>query len=350
MKRRLAWLGAWLLATALLVVCARTIEWTRAMDVLSTARIGWLSAAVLFNTTILVCWAAFWRAILPASEAPIRYSRMFEIVATASSLMNTVPFGGGHASSIVVLMRRGGTTQRGALSVLALDQLGEGVTKVSLFLLVAMLLPLPVWMKAGVTTASIVVGAWFIALLVASRWARELEILRRWRRALTALACVITMKAVEGLALVAIQQSHAYDAWALRWLRGDERAPSFDGVEFRAVETAVLNALTDADPELRGEAEGVNRVTEYQHELVADLFDDPSLVGDDDLPDDPVETVDDLDGGFIALEIGERAEERQIDEHDRCDLAPRWCVRIVRIEVRDGVRDRRFSEVAAQET
>ena len=207
MKRRLAWLGAWLLATALLVVCARTIEWTRAVDVLSTARIGWLGAAVLFNTTILVCWAAFWRAILPASEAPISYSRMFEIVATASSLMNTVPFGGGHASSIVVLMRRGGTTQRGALSVLALDQLGEGVTKVSLFLLVAMLLPLPVWMKAGVTTASIVVGAWFIALLVASRWACELEILRRWRRALTALACVVTMKAVEGLALVAIQQA-----------------------------------------------------------------------------------------------------------------------------------------------
>src|SRR5437868_2199025 len=105
MKGRLAWLGAWLLATALLVACARTIAWTRALEVLSTARIGWLVAAVLFNAMILLCWAAFWRALLPAREAAITYRRMFEIVATASSLMNTVPFGGGHASSIVLLMR-----------------------------------------------------------------------------------------------------------------------------------------------------------------------------------------------------------------------------------------------------
>src|SRR5690348_6827244 len=177
MKRRLAWIGAWLLATALLVVCARTASWTRALEVISTARMSWLILAVLFNGAILTCWAAFWRLIRPDGESPVAYGRMFEIVATASSLMNTVPFGGGHASSIVLLMRRGGTTQRGALSTLALDQLGEGIVKVSLFVLVALLLPLPTWMRAGVTTASLVVAAWFIALMVASRWARELGIL-----------------------------------------------------------------------------------------------------------------------------------------------------------------------------
>ena len=205
MKRRLAWLGAWLIATTLLIVCARTVDWARALDVLSTARIGWLGLAVLFNAAILVCWAAFWRALRPEGEATVSYRRMFEIVATASSLMNTVPFGGGHASSIVLLMRRGETTQRGALSVLALDQLGEGITKVSLFLVVALLLPLPAWMRAGVTTASLVVAAWFIALMVASRWARELGILKHWRRSIGALACVVAMKAVEALALVAVQ-------------------------------------------------------------------------------------------------------------------------------------------------
>ena len=205
MKRRLAWLGAWLIATTLLIVCARTVDWARALDVLSTARIGWLGLAVLFNAAILVCWAAFWRALRPEGEATVSYRRMFEIVATASSLMNTVPFGGGHASSIVLLMRRGETTQRGALSVLALDQLGEGITKVSLFLVVALLLPLPAWMRAGVTTASLVVAAWFIALMVASRWARELGILKHWRRSIAALACVVAMKAVEALALVAVQ-------------------------------------------------------------------------------------------------------------------------------------------------
>lgn len=208
MRRRLAWLGAWLLATALLVICARTVDWTRAADVVATARLGWLGVAVLFNAAILFCWAAFWRALIPAGEAPVGYRRMFEIVATASSLMNTVPFGGGHASSVVLLTRRAGATQRGAVSVLALDQLGEGVTKVSLFLLVALLVPLPMWMRAAVTTASLVVAAWFIALMVASRWAHELHILKYWRRSARALACVITMKGVEALALAAVQ--HAF--------------------------------------------------------------------------------------------------------------------------------------------
>ena len=208
-RRRLAWLGAWVLATALLIACARTIDWARAADVAGTARAGWLGIAVLFNGAILLCWAAFWRALVPAGESRVGYRRMLEIVATASSLMNTVPFGGGHASSIVLLIRRGGTTQRGALSVLALDQLGEGVTKVSLFLLVAMLLPLPVWMRAGVTTVSIAVGAWLVALFVASRWARELEILKDPRRSIGALSCVLAMKGVEALAIVAVQHAFA---------------------------------------------------------------------------------------------------------------------------------------------
>ena len=207
MKRRLTWLAAWIVATTLLVLCARTIEWTRAADVLVTAHFGWLAVALLFNTAILVCWAAFWGALRPRAEAPVGYRRMFEIVATASSLMNTVPFGGGHASSVVLLMRRGDTSQRGALSVLALDQLGEGITKVSIFLLVAALLPLPTWMRAGVTTASLAVAAWFIVLIVASRWARELEILKDWRRSATALACVVAMKGVELLAIAAVQQA-----------------------------------------------------------------------------------------------------------------------------------------------
>jgi uncharacterized membrane protein YbhN (UPF0104 family) len=205
--RRLAWLGAWVVATSLLVVCARSVDWGRALDVISGAHVGWLSAAILLNGGILVCWAAFWRVLLPSGEAPVGYRRMFEIVATASSLMNTVPFGGGHASSIVLLARRGGTSKRGALSVLALDQLGEGLTKVSIFLLVALLVPLPLWMRAGVTTASLGVAAWFMTLMVASRWARELDILKQWTRSAAALACVVGMKFVEALAIVAVQRA-----------------------------------------------------------------------------------------------------------------------------------------------
>jgi hypothetical protein len=95
--------------------------------------------------------------------------------------------------------------------VLALDQLGEGIMKVALFLLVAAVVPLPTWMRAGVTTASVAVAAWFIALVIASRWAHELALLKSWRRAGRALACVAAMKVVELLAIVAVQHAFGVD-------------------------------------------------------------------------------------------------------------------------------------------
>ncbi|MFI5227651.1 MAG: lysylphosphatidylglycerol synthase transmembrane domain-containing protein [Gemmatimonadales bacterium] len=227
MKRRLGLVCAWLLATALVVACAHTIGWRNAGDVLAAARPAWLAAAVAANALILVAWTAFWRSLLPprrvaagdAAGAPaVGNSRMFEIVSIASALMNTLPFGGGHASSIVLLATRGGIGRRSALSVLALDQLGEGVAKVGLFLLVALVVPLPTWMRAGVTTASVAVAAWFIALIIASRWARELALLKSWRRAARALGCVAAMKLAELLAIVAVQHSFGVDVTLSRSL------------------------------------------------------------------------------------------------------------------------------------
>jgi uncharacterized membrane protein YbhN (UPF0104 family) len=133
---------------------------------------------------------------------------MLEITSTSSSLMNTLPFGGGHASSVMLLIRRGGTTQRGALSMLALDQLGEGIAKVAILCLAGLFVPLPTWMRAALTTVSLVVGALFVGMVVASRWARELEILHSWRRSANALACVLAMKGAELLAIALVQ--HAY--------------------------------------------------------------------------------------------------------------------------------------------
>jgi len=212
-KRRAAVVAAWVVATALLVACARTIDWRRAADVAASARPAWLAAAIVANGLILVAWTAFWRALLPPSGTapPVTQRRMFEIVAISSALMNTVPFGGGHASSIVLLVSRGGVAKRSALSVLALDQLGEGVAKVGIFLLVAALVPLPAWMRAGVTTASLAVAAWFITLVVASRWAHELALLKSWRRTLRALVCMAGMKTAELIAIVAVQHAFGVD-------------------------------------------------------------------------------------------------------------------------------------------
>jgi uncharacterized membrane protein YbhN (UPF0104 family) len=210
-RRRAALVIGWLVATALLVLCVRTIDWTRTRDVLATVRPAWILLAVLCNAAIVPLMGAYWLALRPAGEAPVAFRRMFEIAASATAVLNTVPFGAGHASIVLLLIRRANTTQRGAISVLALDQLGEGVSKVALFVVVGLLLPLPPWMRAGVTTAMVLVAVLFVVLVVVSRWASELKILRNPRRSSAALACVLGTKVCEGLAIVAVQRAFGVD-------------------------------------------------------------------------------------------------------------------------------------------
>jgi uncharacterized membrane protein YbhN (UPF0104 family) len=203
--------GALLALTIAVVMSLRTVNWPRTAAALRDGRPAWLLAAIVFNSLILVCWAAYWRAIRPTDEAFVSFTRMFEVSSVSSALMNTLPFGGGHASSVLLLVRRAGTTQRGALSVLALDQLGEGIVKVAILLTVGLVIPLPTWMRAALTTISLIVGAWFIALMIASRWTRELEILRNGRRAIAALACVMAMKVAELAAIACVQWAYGVD-------------------------------------------------------------------------------------------------------------------------------------------
>lgn len=206
-RRRAARVGAWLVATALLVVCARSVDWHRAAAVLASARPGWMALAVAANAAILPCMALFWRALRPAPEPPVSVGRMLEVASTATAVMNTVPFGAGHAAAVLLLVRRAHTSQRGALSVLALDQLGEGVVKVTLFLLVAALVPMPAWMRAGVVTTSLAVAVWLATLVVASKWAVELRVLHDVRRSASALLYVAATKLAEAGAIVAVQRA-----------------------------------------------------------------------------------------------------------------------------------------------
>jgi uncharacterized membrane protein YbhN (UPF0104 family) len=205
---RQARIGALIALTAVLVWSLHHVDWPRTLAALREGRLAWLLAAIVANTVILACWAAYWQALRPPGEARVSYARMLEITSTSSSLMNTLPFGGGHASSVMLLIRRGGTTKRGALSMLALDQLGEGIAKVAILCLAGLFVPLPTPMRAALTTVSLVVGALFVGMVVASRWASELEILHSWRRSANALSCVLAMKGAELLAIALVQ--HAY--------------------------------------------------------------------------------------------------------------------------------------------
>lgn len=213
-RKRAAVVGAWVLATVLVAICARSIAWSHVAEVFATARPSWIVTAILLNAAIVPLTAAYWQALRPDSESPVPFRRAFEIAATAIALMNTVPFGAGHASIVVLWVRRGNSSQRAALSLLALDQLGEGITKVGLFLIVALIAPMPTWMRAAVTTVTLLVGILVVALAVASRWANELQIHRSRTRASAGLAFVIGTKLAEGLAIVAVQHAFGVDVAA----------------------------------------------------------------------------------------------------------------------------------------
>jgi uncharacterized membrane protein YbhN (UPF0104 family) len=158
---------------------------------------------------------------------------MFEVNAIASALMNTIPFLGGHAAALVLLVKRAGLSQQSALSVMALDQLGEGLAKLAIFAVVAIAAPIPDWMRVGIGTACIGVAILFATLLFAAHghailrvtgttvlaWARNyladlasrLETLRSARASMIALAFALGTKLAEGAGLLAVQYAFGVD-------------------------------------------------------------------------------------------------------------------------------------------
>jgi len=194
--------------TVVVIAAMRNVDWRKTAAALHDAKPGWLLIAVVANAAILPCWAMFWRTLRSRGEQDVSFARMLEITSISSALMNTLPFGGGHASAVVLLIKRGNTTQRGALSVLALDQLGEGVLKVAVLVFAALVVPLPTWMRAALTTVLVVVGAWLLTLVVVSRMTSELEVLRNFRRSSAALAFVAGTKLAELAAIISVQAAY----------------------------------------------------------------------------------------------------------------------------------------------
>jgi glycosyltransferase 2 family protein len=233
MKRWVAVTG-WLAATALLVYFANKTDRAQLALAMSIVNWGWITTAIAANALILVSWAGLWWWVSPDAERP-RYSAMFSINAMASALMNTMPFLGGHAAAVVLMVKRGGLSRPSALSVMALDQLGEGLAKVTIFMVVALAAPIPGWMRVGIGTVSGGVAALLLALviaahaharikppetdggrltvlargrLLAAHWAQRMETLRSVKRSIAALAFAVGTKLAEGAGLLAVQ--HAF--------------------------------------------------------------------------------------------------------------------------------------------
>ena len=227
--RRGLQVAGWIVATALIVFCLRESNGAQAREIFRLVQWRWIVVALIANALILVSWTALWCTVAPSGER-VSFRTMFEINAITSALMNTVPFLGGHAAAVLLLIKRGGMTQHGALSVMALDQLGEGMSKVAIFAVVAAFAPIPAWMRAGIATICLAVLVLLLSLVVAAHghawirgrddankglvgrgrrylgeWASRMETLRSARQSALALVFAVGTKATEGVAILAVQ-------------------------------------------------------------------------------------------------------------------------------------------------
>lgn len=225
----------WAALGAALIVVARGLPWRSAIEIASGVRLSWLGAAVLAYGLVLFIWAAEWRLLAPGATRRA-YPRMFEVVATMAAVLNSIPFFAGETTGVALLVTRAGLTRGAALSVLAMDQLLSGMTKLAILAAAALIAPLPPWLRAGVL--ALVAGVSLLLLVLAAmahRWedmrarllasptalrrvmARvaalgvHLDALRELRRAWRVGALAMGKKIVELLAIVGVQLAFGLD-------------------------------------------------------------------------------------------------------------------------------------------
>ena len=230
------WLSALAVATMLLYVLVKDMDWNRVGQELRNISLGWVALAVLFNFAILALWSVLWSVFLPR-RTHVPYSNVFEVIALMAMVLNTVPYMAGHASGVLLLARRGKVGHTVALSVLALDQLVEGLAKLSVLLLVAVFIPLPDRLRQGIIGLVGGVGlllvvlfwfshrhrefaasvehkrSWRIETLrhYVAKWAHHLEALRSPKVLSTALLLALAIKGAEVTAILLVQRSFGLD-------------------------------------------------------------------------------------------------------------------------------------------
>lgn len=214
-NRRLLFVAAWLAASTFLWIALRRVDWSMLLRVLAHARLGWVAAAILLNALVLPVWSAGWYTLWPDASLGRSTSRpsrltLLELNALVSTLGNTVPFMLGATTTIAMLAKRGRLGTKGAVTLMAFDQVLEGLTKIVLFGVVALTVPLPDWMSRGILLVCLAVAAVIVAAALAYRGMRRQLVLPvpvSVARGATSLVCFLGIKALEMLAIVAVQRS-----------------------------------------------------------------------------------------------------------------------------------------------
>ncbi len=235
-NKRLLYILAWTVASVCIYFAVQKLQWNSVWEELKNASVFWVSLAVAGNFCILIFGTLQWLNFLPKNYH-VGFPRMLEVNALVAMTSNTVPFLAGHALAVVLLAKREKVGHAVALSVIALDQLAEGFAKLSLFLLVAVLTPVPDWMRQGILLAlsailllfgvlfffafrhrhfKVFMGKkshprWYKVWHFVSRWAHHLEALRSVRIFSVGMGTALAMKGAEVFAIWAIQKSLGVD-------------------------------------------------------------------------------------------------------------------------------------------
>jgi len=150
LKKKIIFAVIWSLAAYFFYELFKITNFERIREEIETARSGWLVVSVLFNLSILLVWASLWNVLVP-KNIHVSFSKLFQANSFMSTSCNTLPFPGGHALGLVLLVRITKLKHSVALSVLALDQMTEGIIKVVVLTLAASFSPLPEQMRQGIS-------------------------------------------------------------------------------------------------------------------------------------------------------------------------------------------------------
>jgi uncharacterized membrane protein YbhN (UPF0104 family) len=216
-RRRLIWTIAWITATIGLAVFVRSIDLQSAWQHIVAAKIGWIMVALVANFLTLPVMTEQWFRLVPRG-AKLRRGALWECVTVGMAAMNALPFGGGHAVAVGMLATRG-TTIDGGVSLMALEQLCDGVAKFAILLAALAVMPLsPPLERLPWIVGILVIGGFAGLLWLAkhplggttgwrTRWARHLEAVRRPGVLVAAIGLSLCMKMLMLVAIYAAQRA-----------------------------------------------------------------------------------------------------------------------------------------------
>lgn len=149
MKKKISLVFIWVIVAYFLYEFFKTVDFDRFWKEIENASAGWLVIAFIFNFSILIVWTSLWSVLIPGNIF-VSFSKLFQANTFMSTSCNTLPFPGGHAVGLVLLAKVAEIKHSVALSILALDQMMEGIVKVVVLTLAANFSPLPEKMQQGI--------------------------------------------------------------------------------------------------------------------------------------------------------------------------------------------------------